>query len=78
MIIQEAGLDFGLVQIGTICKSFITIENISNLPLTWNLLPLSHQVIFLKIFKKCEPKNLSSIRFKRNYFVFLRLVPYNH
>lgn len=45
MIIQEAGIDFGLVQIGTICKTFITIENISNLPLNWTLAALSHSVI---------------------------------
>ena len=44
MIIQEAGLDFGLVQIGTICETFITIENISNLQVKWTLQPLSHKV----------------------------------
>jgi len=37
LIIREAGLDFGLVQIGNESKSFIIIENISNLPLCWNL-----------------------------------------
>jgi hypothetical protein len=44
MIIQEAGLDFGLVQIGTICETFISIENISNLQVKWTLQPLSHKV----------------------------------
>jgi hypothetical protein len=49
LVIQEAGLDFGLVQIGTICESFITIENISNLLAKWTLSALSHKVIFYSL-----------------------------
>lgn len=45
-IIQEAGLDFGLVQIGEISKSYITIENISNLELKWTLNCSEHQELF--------------------------------
>ena len=66
MIIQEAGLDFGLVQIGTICETFISIENISNLQVKWTLQPLSHKVNekFLTFFFKI-------INFlSRNCFVF--------
>ena len=37
LVIREAGLDFGLVQIGNESRSFIMIENISNLPLQWSL-----------------------------------------
>lgn len=66
MIIQEAGLDFGLVQIGTICETFISIENISNLQVKWTLQPLSHKVNekFLTFF--CKIINFLS----RNCFVF--------
>ncbi len=45
-IIQEAGLDFGLVQIGEISKSYITIENISNLELKWTLSCTEYQDLF--------------------------------
>lgn len=45
-VIQEAGLDFGLVQIGDIAKSYMTIENISNLPLKWSLSCSEHTELF--------------------------------
>lgn len=45
-VIQEAGLDFGLVEIGDISKSYITIENISNLALKWTLSCSDNQEMF--------------------------------
>ena len=45
LTIQEAAVDFGLVQIGTVAKSFVTINNISNLPLKWHLNCLEHKVV---------------------------------
>ncbi len=66
MIIQEAGLDFGLVQIGTICETFITIENISNLQVKWTLQPLSHKVNEKFVTFLCKIINFLS----RNCFAF--------
>ncbi len=45
-VIQEAGLDFGLVQIGQVSTSFITIENVSNLALRWTLNCCEHADLF--------------------------------
>ena len=36
-IIHEPNIDFGLLKVGSTSKSYITIENISNLPLAWHL-----------------------------------------
>jgi hypothetical protein len=46
VVIKEAALDFGLVQIGTNSASFITVENLSNLPLKWNLKCFEHEDYF--------------------------------
>jgi hypothetical protein len=55
LVIAEAGLDFGLVQIGNSSKSFITIENISNLDMKWNLSSSQYQVhILTNRFVYCE------------------------
>jgi hypothetical protein len=45
LVIKEAAVDFGLVQMGNKIKSFVTIENISNLPLKWHLICAEFQVI---------------------------------
>ncbi|CAF0775579.1 unnamed protein product [Brachionus calyciflorus] len=44
--IKEAGIDFGLVRIGDTSKSFITIENVSNLPLKWSLECLENKDLY--------------------------------
>lgn len=59
--IKEAAVDFGLVQIGTVVESFVTLENISNLPLEWNMSVLEFQDCFdfpnrgsLKPLESCQ------------------------
>jgi hypothetical protein len=47
MQIKEAAVDFGLVQLGYRVKSFVTVENISNLPLKWHLSSLEFKVRIL-------------------------------
>jgi hypothetical protein len=47
--IKEAAVDFGLVQMGNKVKSFVTVENISNLPLRWHLSCLEYQVSILSV-----------------------------
>lgn len=36
-VLLEPNVDFGLVKLGETARSFITLENISNLPLAWSL-----------------------------------------
>ncbi len=43
-VIQEAGLDFGLVKLGEVGQSFVMLDNISNLPLNWSLVCLDNKV----------------------------------
>ena len=45
-ILREAAIDFGLVKIANTSKSFITIDNISSLPLKWHLRCLENEVYF--------------------------------
>lgn len=44
--LKEAAIDFGLVKIGDRAKSYVTLENVSNLPLNWTLTCPEHSVLF--------------------------------
>lgn len=47
-VIQEANVDFGLVKLGETARSYVTLENISNLQLNWKLKCLENQV-YIKV-----------------------------
>lgn len=36
-IIEQAAVDFGLVKLGTTCKSHVTLTNVSNLPINYSI-----------------------------------------